>query len=379
MSLVQRPRHPYLTLALLGVAALAGAAATAAGVHQVHVRVIRDGQPVRGLGTADFEVRTRGKQAAVLGVEEVESAPRRVLFLFDLSFSAQESVAVGRQAATAVVDDLEPTDLVGVFLHDRASGLRTLLAPTADRDRVLAALDALPQASRPPGAVRDAVARADGEDLASAVGSVSSNHSRSVVTVAQGQIHGLIKSLAGLARGTRDTADESHVVLFSEGFDSSLIHGHPGTRRVDGARAMEDSTASALGETWRVNGASRFAAGYVETALFEMLADFRRLGSAIHTVDLSGSAPDSGRQRGARGLSSLYLLADESGGERFRDPERFSEDFATALGPASPGYVLAFERRARERRGRHLPLDVRLSGPGRGVEVAHRPSVYSPR
>src|SRR5690242_8505839 len=95
-------------------------------VVEVPVQVIgKDGQPVRGLTAADFEVTEGRKKLPVTGFEVLDlaveeraasdmptAARRHFLMLFDLSFSEPKSIVKARQAAADVVDALHPTDLV---------------------------------------------------------------------------------------------------------------------------------------------------------------------------------------------------------------------------------------------------------------------------
>src|SRR2546423_2305426 len=82
---------------------------------EVPVQVVRDGQPVRGLTQADFELYDGRKKQAVTGFDVVDlgvpGAPRQVsspaarrhfLMLFDLAFSDLKGIVKARAAASTM-------------------------------------------------------------------------------------------------------------------------------------------------------------------------------------------------------------------------------------------------------------------------------------
>src|ERR1700724_2027080 len=95
---------------------------------EVPVQVLRDGEPVRGLTAADFEVYEGRKRQAVTGFEALDlragqgqtgasippSLRRHFLFLFDLSFSEPRSVLKARQMVRDMLPALHPSDLLAV-------------------------------------------------------------------------------------------------------------------------------------------------------------------------------------------------------------------------------------------------------------------------
>src|SRR3954453_14430475 len=128
---------------------------------EVPVQVVRDGQPVRGLTAADFELYEGRKKLAIAGFHAVDLASpaarggvpaagrRQLLLLFDLAFASPKGVVAAREAARSLVlKGVRPGALVGVSSYSRGHGSQILLGFTSDRRQVDAALDSL-------GAVRD--------------------------------------------------------------------------------------------------------------------------------------------------------------------------------------------------------------------------------
>ncbi|MCM2270881.1 MAG: hypothetical protein NDJ75_12325, partial [Thermoanaerobaculia bacterium] len=122
----------------------------------------RDGQPVRGLVAADFEIYDEGARREVTrfdvidlapsapeGVGEAPAAPaatpirpRYLLVLFDLTFSNPIAIGRARTAAKEVVlASLHPSDLVAVATYSVELGPRLLVTFTPDRAQVARAID----------------------------------------------------------------------------------------------------------------------------------------------------------------------------------------------------------------------------------------------
>src|SRR5687767_12057424 len=125
---------------------------------EVPVNVIgRDGQPVRGLTAANFEILDGGDQRAITNFEAVdfgapdlasgEAAPppparRNFLLLFDANNTTPASLTRAREAALHFIDaQAKPYDRVGVASVSTQSGLRLLAGFTTDRALARHAID----------------------------------------------------------------------------------------------------------------------------------------------------------------------------------------------------------------------------------------------
>ncbi len=126
---------------------------------EIPVQVIRDGEPVRGLTAADFELYEGRKQQALTGFDVVDlslpenqrlsaSIPaagrRHFLLVFDLSNSDPKRMMKAREAVKgSLLTTLVPSDLVAVATYGGNSGLKLALGFTSDRRQLLAAIDQL--------------------------------------------------------------------------------------------------------------------------------------------------------------------------------------------------------------------------------------------
>ncbi len=126
---------------------------------EIPVRVLRDGEPVRGLTADDFEVFDDGEPAKVIGfrVLDTEAAigdggattaggaetaePRNVLYLFDLLLTSSQRLERGLHGGRErLVGQLGPDDRVAVGYLSRR-GARLLLGFTGNREEIDRAFD----------------------------------------------------------------------------------------------------------------------------------------------------------------------------------------------------------------------------------------------
>ena len=130
-------------------------------VVQVPVQVFKDGEPVRGLTEADFEVFDQGQrrelsyfevvdltetadQAAAPAEPRSEQAHRSLLVLFDLTFGDPRSLERARRGIAEMIDSqLHPADRVAIATYTPVEKAKLLLGFTSDRELLGSALDFL--------------------------------------------------------------------------------------------------------------------------------------------------------------------------------------------------------------------------------------------
>jgi len=395
---------------------------------EIPVVVVRDGQPVKGLTAADFEVWEGRRKLPVAGFHVVDlaapgssrgAAPlagrRQFLLLFDLAFSEPRGVVAAREAARGLVlKGLRPGDLVGVATYSAKRGPQILLGFTSDRRQVDAALDSL-------GVVRDeraasdplrlVMARAAGsgatgqatgqaaerspeavlkgdDELLAALGSQRESLGRESNRSAQkAAVTALTRSQAELARMLASLPGRKQVVYFSEGFDSSTLTGGP---RAAGApssgsigldadlqsqeairqdRANQDvylsDSQESFGSTESLNGLER------------MLEEFRRADCVIQAVDVGGLQA-GGEPAQGKGKDTLLAMARGTGGELFERSNDLSAAMTGLLDRTSVTYVLAVQPEPAPP-GSYHKLKVELKNAPRGTQVAHRAGYYAPK
>jgi len=347
-----------------------------AGMVAIQLEVSVDGQPLRGLTAEDFHVRDKGREALVVEAAEVDH--RQLLFLFDLEFTTlEQTVRAVELALELVSESLPASDRVAIVTHAPSTGLGLLLAPTAERSKISAALGTLreQQQGRPSSSTTGPVVSAD--DLITARAR-NLESEKGIVQREQGRILGLVRSLAKLDRVARSVPGGSQVILFSRGFDSSVVLGNVGTQRLDQAWSTEQSEAAARGELWSVGDASRYGGGFVETELFEVLANYSRLGVPIQAVRLQPEGDARRVERGAQGPNGLVLMAEKTGGQVFVDSGDRVAEMSKALTPQGSAYLLTFKPRGLKSAGRYRRLDVTLENPVEGASLIVPPGYYEP-
>ena len=391
---------------------------------EVPVQVVRDGQPVRGLTAADFELYEGRKKLAITGFHAVDlAAPaaarggvppagrRQLLLLFDLAFSNAKGVVAAREAARSLVlKGIRPGDLVGVATYSRGHGSQILLGFTSDRRQVDAALDSL-------GAVRDDKAgdplrlvlkRGAGDHPQVAGPSLEADiaHSNELIDAQGGQLANLgrestredekaaataqTRANAQLAQMLRGLPGRKQILYFSEGFNSALLTGggeaagDPGSLGVGTDATLQNQNAldqdRANQDVVLSDSEKTFGSTHAVNALERMLEEFRRSDCVIQAVDVGGLRAGGEQAPGARsgGQETLLTMARDTGGELVRNSNDLTGAMSGILDRTSVTYVLSFQPET-GKPGEYHKLRVELKNAPHGTHVSHRPGYFSPK
>lgn len=391
---------------------------------EVPVQVVRDGQPVRGLTQADFELSEGRRKLTLTGFHVVDlaspaargavppAARRQLLLLFDLAFADPKKVVAAREAARSLVlKGLRPGDLVGVATYSTAHGPQILLGFTSDRRQVDAALDSL-------GAVRDdkagdplrLVVKRDAGQHQLAGPSVEADTARSNALIeAQGgdlvglgkestranekaAVTALTRSYSQLAQMLGGLPGRKQILYFSEGFNSALLTGGAG----EGGSAQPGSTSTGVDAFAQAESARQqdranqnptlsdsdqsFGSSQAVNALARMLEDFRRADCVIQAVDLGGlrAGGEQGTATRTGGKETLLTMARDTGGELVQNSNDLSTAVAGILDRTSVTYVLSFQPEG-GKPGEYHKLKVDLKDAPRGTRVSYRTGYYTPK
>ena len=429
-------RTSFRAAILLPLLLLAGATAvpaqesftdsTSVVVVEVPVQVVRDGQPVAGLKPENFEVWEGRKRHAITGFESVDlrglrleqtpaqaaapaaaprvsvAARRHFLLLFDLSFSDTKSIIKAREAAAKLVSEgLHPTDLVAVGVYTASRGPALLLGFTSDRQQVELAIATLgvpnlvTPAADPLGIVFGNLE--DNQRRRSLVGlgardrygaaildhfqEIAAQAGRMEVAARANQVVSMSRSFADLAKMMAGVTGRKHVVYLSEGIDSSLLYGSTDPETMD-----RMNRAAQQGLYWRVDSDERFGSTRAQAVWSEMLEEFRRADCIVQAVDVGGvrvaSDAEAGNMSAGQGASvgedALHAMAEETGGELYRNFNDLSVAMEQMLDRTSVTYVLSFQPDDLEHDGRYRQLRVELKGVP-GARAVHRPGYYAPK
>lgn len=384
---------------------------------QVPVQVTLDGEPVRGLGPDDFEVKDERRVQNVVALDVIDldtlrpDAPeawspavqmagrRHFLLVFDQTFSSSAALARARQAAREwIAAALHPSDVVAVATFSVTRGAELLLGFTTDRAQAELAIATLGagelvdayadplrlslgtfksgvlEDDQGPGAFLDGFRPlTDADDI---------RGQQQVLYVATQEpmndqrrrhdVTALTRSFSDLARMMDSVRGRKYVVYMSEGFDSSLVFATE-----DDSKQREMSDAIERGGYWLVDSNKRFGNAALQASIFDMLDHFRRADCVIHAVDV-GNIAEGGETRVLPASSNgLFLMANETGGELYRNFGNLTGALERMLDRTSVTYLLSF------RPDRFDPADdsfhkikIKLRNGPKGARLSHRPGYY---
>ncbi|HEX4953509.1 MAG TPA: VWA domain-containing protein [Thermoanaerobaculia bacterium] len=332
---------------------------------ELGVRVLRDGEPVRGLDSSDFIVLDRGRSVVISGFEVLERGsatgevavaasghrPHRLLLLFDFAYSSGAGLARAVAASRRIVaPGLERGSEVGVGFFSALRGMR-LVAPVSGKlDIVQAGLDCISALlARQPEVAELSLRRAmSGRGEAAAVPYASGDEVRAEATIMvradpywphRSVIRSQARGLRRIAETAEFEAGPVQVIWFSHGFDSSFLTGRGGA-----------SSLSELERTFRA---------------------LRQRAWVVDAINVDGVRIGTGRE-------SLFYLANETGGDAYENFNRPSEALELMLRRRSVTYLLVLDVSQAKPDGRFHRLKVRLRDGLPGARIRHRPGYYAP-
>jgi VWFA-related protein len=396
---------------------------------EVPVNVVgRDGLPVQGLKAEDFEVYDGGDRQKLSSFEVIDlrkpagepeagaAAPaasaerspedmpsgvrRRFLFLFDLSFSSPTSILKARLAARDfALHSLNPADLAAVATYSMESGPKLVITFTPDRAQLARAIETLGyhqaldkrmvdplrfMVDTPASAASEATQNiSDNLDLKAQkdqalldyLKTLSFVTARSERAFEVSKIAGYSRALGEMAKALNSVKGRKHVLYFSEGFDSRLLLGHQTTDK----ETDDENFNIMFGQTWMVDNDARYGNTGLQRNLQRMLDEFKRADCVIEAVDIGGLRAAADQNSRPSGQEGLFYLANETGGELFKDANNLREPLERVLERTSVTYLLTFERSDLKLDGSYHRLRVKVANLPSGARVANRTGYYAPR
>jgi len=370
----------------------------------------KDGRTVPGLTAKDFEVEDSGKAAAIEGFLAVTgdgpaaspqgaaagvtllSSRRQFVLLFDLALTRAQAIERSRTAARKFLEErVQAGDLVGVVAAT-PQGMKTLLGLSPDRTQVLRAINAIGRGDMsrnrdPLGLLYDmnlqSTLVATGEGSPTADLAADQARAQTLLMMRQErqkyaqQISQFLGAFQALARQLDSIRGRKNIILFSEGFDTSIITGAQGNEK------SAASSAVTTGALWEVDSDAYFGSATGQNALNGVFATMRGADVVIHSVDLGSAGTDTmdlGSQEGSAfsavsGLDSLAAFASNTGGRFMKGVTDIDTALTDIASATKSYYVLAFAP-ANFEVGKLRKLKIKVKTPG--LRVNHRPAYVIP-
>ena len=392
---------------------LAAAMPLAAQIN-VEVRVIevpvtvtdRDGNPIRGLTAANFQLFDDGKPQTITAFDNIDfsskadvsalsplnpHARRSFMLVFDLGYSDVKSIARAREAATQFVkNNVQPRDLVAVGSVDPEKGFRLHTSFTTDRNAVAAAIarpgqylgndplqlsdvDSFGESNSGPTPVQD-------DSTSNVRGAAADEHLKAIKEMtlrnnrdfAVGRVMKEIESFDLLASTLRSVPGRKQVVLLSAGFDPSLVRGRRGNMQSD----LADMERATSGRAYLVDNDARFGNTASQNILDGMVKTFKQADVVMNAIDIGGVRTiDEGAVKGTTANEGLHLLADPTGGKVFENTNTLGANLDRMMRQQEVVYVLAFHATP-GKTGKLHNLSVKLVNGPPGANVNSRIAWY---
>jgi len=371
-----------------GIIALVAVTATAQVHENVTVELIEvpvyvfgpDGKPVRGLTKENFELRVDRRQQPIEYFDAMDfgvattSAPsqqprtqrerRLYLLLFDQLYSLPTRLARAQRAAEYVVEHSNrASDLFAVATYTSNKGVQFATPFICDRAALRRAIETLSvsTARDPFHVAMSAAERMTWDEKENDLGLIKTGKFDSEVeeTIRGGaanqdalaeqskqSIEDQLADYADLAQRLSQLEGQKHVLLFSEGFDSTKIHGGNNPVPVDlrSGGGLDARSFRVLDQTFQ---------------------KFRSAGVFLDAVDIAGLHHDPSKPYDN---DSLQFLAHGTGGEFVHNRNDFANAVTELTESQQVVYLLAFNRRD----ARAGSIDVRVHGIPRGSRVSFR-------
>ncbi len=410
---------------------------------EIPVQVVRDGEPLRGLTAADFEIYEGRKQHAITGFDVVDlGAPenqrlsaaiptagrRHFLLIFDLANSHPKTVVRAREAAAqALLASLLPSDVAAVATYGGNSGMKLVLGFTSDRRQILAAIQSLGFSDLSDHSQQNHMLAS-----ANAIGNYyfDQDHNPPTTTapepgatpqqVRRGQVGNLMREtmyaaemaelpvlMAAVALESKlnqhmDQAEaRNDVAAMAKSFSTlarmmDAVAGRKlvlffsegfdssileGDQKVYSQELLSDT--SMKGGGWLTESDTRYGSASENNRLEKMLEVFRRSGCVIESIDIGGLRASADQDLGAgtrpSGETALFQMAHDTGGDLYHNFNDLGDALRQLARSTEVTYLLTFQPQGPLAAGSYHAIKVRLKNQPRGIRISFRPGYYAPR
>ncbi len=327
---------------------------------------------------------------------------RLFVFFFDFRYTTERGVLAAREAAVDfVLKEMLPTDLMAIFAGSPLRGIVTVTNFTGDKNHLLRALDTLgletaknivrgPAGYYNGGLITQAFGGSQASEsqtgLYGASDSVFFNENLEQISHDSENEKGLNKfelsqlplealrqnlieaekaerrnyssevmkfvgGFGALAKALTYTRGRKNLVLFSSGYDSSVLTG------MNQADLMENAEKTLTGETWEIDSTQLGNASVMSSAK-ELVGLLQGSGTVVFAVDTSLLEDGSD---GKAGIQSLNSMAVDTGGRVFQNENNLSGPLLEIKNITNEYYILTMVPTGRIKKGALAKLRVKLN------------------
>jgi VWFA-related protein len=369
---------------------------TTVEVVQVPVYVSLDGKAVGGLAQSDFALYVNGKRQdvayfdvidfAALAPAAATSDPRQrrmYLLTFDLLFSTPNSIQRAQKAAEVYLDHASPGDVFAVAKYTSNHGFEFIVPFTRDRALAQAAIGSLSSSASGDPLQLTLAAAAQPPLVDSARTGISPSPDvdmRSNYTVQQAAreaalqpkrflVDDQVEALTHVADRMAQLEGQKHVVLFSAGFDASLVHG---TESSAGHNPWWTAPQAKLSPYQQVSWPAPIVSSAGDPRLSGQLRALAKrytaAGVFLDAIDIVGLRP----WQTAADNEALFTLTRDTGGTVIEHENNLTHAVQTLADRQRIAYVLGFKPSAGGRKTSSIRVEV--PNAPRGADVVYRPS-----
>jgi len=375
-------------------------------LYQLQVNVLdKNGNPVKGLTKADFQIKLGNQNQEIETVEEIsleniivkgdvhqasaipEQARRVFVLFFDLRYSKKGGIIAARNAATEFVQtEMLPSDMIGIFTYNPLSGIAMVTNFTSDQNHLLDALDTLGLGEMKntlpgpsgyflkgllddfQGDLLDAQRRAQDSNSNNGRPSGASIAIENLLELSEkaalaekrnyeSEVQNFLGSFKAFGEGLKYIRGRKNILWFSSGFDSSGLVG------VDLAQLSQNAERALYGDIDRVSS-DQMGRGDIQNLANQTIKALQGSGSVIFAIDTSRL---DGSSNSKSGLQTLNFFSVDTGGRTYTNQNDLLPIMEEIQDITDHYYLVSFYPNADKKPGKVHSLKVKVDQPGTNI------------
>jgi VWFA-related protein len=340
----------------------------------------KDGKFIEGLKPEDFTILDEGKKQEISHFDYVvhdrenidlisQSSPayrRQFILLFDLSFASKRGLVNSRKAGSSFIDMLLPTDREAIVILSAFHDPKILVDFTNNKVELKKAVNSLglKKSAQLTDSILDTF-----EDLPEISGLMKEVAEQTEEML----ISNFIDHLQSFAEALDAIEGKKNIIYFSEGFDSNVLISKPAWTNRNIAAMFNKNMDTML---------KRFIASdcIIQTIDVGKLRpannnlSMEKINPSGDMLQILASGPKSYFNFQHTGETTLFFMANETGGVFYHNMNDFSKALDDILESTSKYYVIGYYPREIGNEGKFRKIKVKVNQPG--LKVVTRKGYY---